>query len=103
MKQLTDDQDIDATDVSVVDLSLANMKEICASWIVEAAKYIQDNPSLIVSGFCHSGITGAVDEAYGHLQSWHLSEDENEAESDDYSIDDNSDNHESSEEDDDLI
>ena len=33
-----------------VDLSLANMKNIGAKWLVEATKYIADNPQVIVNG-----------------------------------------------------
>ena len=39
-----------------VELSLANMKNISAKWLVEATKYITGNPQFIVNGFVHAGI-----------------------------------------------
>ena len=33
--------------------------------LVEAADYIAGHLSFVVMGFIHSGITGAIDEAYG--------------------------------------
>jgi hypothetical protein len=61
-KQLDDETD-DEFEISV-NLSLANLKELSASWVVEAAEYICENPSIIVNGFIQSGITGAMDAAH---------------------------------------
>ena len=44
-----------------VDVSLAIMKMIGANWLVEAAKYIADNPQLIVNWFVSAGIFQALD------------------------------------------
>ena len=37
------------------------MKNIGAKWLVEAAKYIADNPQFIVNGFTRAGICQALD------------------------------------------
>ena len=57
-KQFADQSDEPLEDVTLdpVDLSLANMKNIGAKWLVEVAKYIADNPQFIVNGFTRAGI-----------------------------------------------
>ena len=62
-KQFEDQSDVPLEDVTVdpVDLSLGNMKNIGAKWLVEAAKYITDNPQFTVNGFIHAGICQALD------------------------------------------
>ena len=57
--------DLEEAELTPIDLSMPVMKEASAKWFVDAAEYISDNPSLIVSGFIHSGITSAFD---GNLQ-----------------------------------
>ena len=47
--------------VDPVDLSLGNMRNVGAKWLVEAAKYISDIPQFIVNGFVHDGIWRALD------------------------------------------
>ena len=51
-KQFENQSDVPLEDVTVVpvDLSLGNMRNIGAKWLVEAAKYISDNPQFIVNG-----------------------------------------------------
>ena len=44
-----------------VDLSLSNTKNIGAKWLVEAIKYIANNPQFVVNGFVHAGICRALD------------------------------------------
>lgn len=57
-KQFEDQSDVPLDDVTLnpVDLSLANVKNIGAKWLVEAAKYIANNPQFIVNGFVRAGI-----------------------------------------------
>ena len=40
------------------------MKEHGAGWIVEMAKYIEDNPQFIVNGFIKAGISTTLDSDY---------------------------------------
>ena len=63
LKQFEDHGDVPLEDITLdpVDLSLANMKNIGAKWLVEATKYIADNPQFIVNGFVHAGICRALD------------------------------------------
>lgn len=63
LKQFEDQSDVPLDDVTLnpVDLSLANMKNIGAKWLMEAIKYIADNPQLIVNGFIRAGICRALD------------------------------------------
>ena len=44
-----------------VDLCMARMKEISATWLVEMWDYIAHNPHFIVNGFVHAGISKALD------------------------------------------
>ena len=66
MKQLSKEVDNDSVNLEAVDLSLANLKEVSASWLVEAADHVSENPLFIIHGFCCSGITAAIDKAIGH-------------------------------------
>ena len=61
-EQFEDQSDVPLDDATLnpVDLSLANMKNIFAKWLVEAAKYIADNPHFIVNGFARAGIFRAL-------------------------------------------
>ena len=62
-KQFEDQSDVPLEDVTLdpVDLSLGNMKNIGAKWLVEAVKYIASNPQFIVNGFVRAGICRALD------------------------------------------
>lgn len=60
MKQL-EGVDIETCELEPIDLSLSVLKEVGAKWLVEMAKYFEDNPMIIVNGFIRSGITGALD------------------------------------------
>ena len=62
-KQFEDHNDVPLEDVTLdpVDLSLGNMKNIGAKWLVEAVKYIADNPQFVVNGFIRAGICRALD------------------------------------------
>ena len=51
---------LDDVTLNPVDLSLANMKNIGAKWLVEATKYIADNPQFIVNGFVCARICRAL-------------------------------------------
>ena len=57
-KQFEDHGDVPLEDIALdpVDLSLVNMKNICTNWLVEATKYIADNPQFIVNGFICAGM-----------------------------------------------
>ena len=57
-KQFEDHGYVPLEDIALdpVDLSLANMKKIGTNWLVEATKYIADNPQFIVNGFIHAGM-----------------------------------------------
>ena len=63
MKQLDgrDLEDLQSIDIQPINLSMPVMKEVSASWLVDMAAHISDNPQIIVNGFLHSGITGAFD------------------------------------------
>ena len=63
LAQFQDQSDVPLDDVALnpIDLSLANMKNIGAKWLVETAKYISDNPQFIVNGFAQAGICRALD------------------------------------------
>lgn len=63
LKQFEDQSDVPLEDVTLdpVDLSLGNMKNVGAKWLVEAVKYIADNPEFIVNGFIRAGICRALD------------------------------------------
>ena len=65
-KQLGEEDDIDSMNLEAVDLSLANLKEVSASWLVEAADRVSENLLFIVNGFHHSKITAAVYKAIAH-------------------------------------
>ena len=58
MKQL-EDVDIETCELEPIDLSLSVLKEVGAKWLVEMAKYFEDNQMIIVNGFIRSGIIGA--------------------------------------------
>ena len=59
MKQL-DGQDLDTSTLVPIDVSSAVMKEVNAKWLADLAKYIADNPQIIVNGFEKTGITAAL-------------------------------------------
>ena len=62
-KQFEDQSDVPLEYVTVdpVDLSLGDMRNIGAKWLVEAAKYFIDNLQFKVNGFIHAGICQALD------------------------------------------
>ena len=49
MEQLTGETDIESIEIEPIDLRLAAVKEMTAKWLVDMAKYISDNPHIIVS------------------------------------------------------
>ena len=67
MEQLEgqDCDNIEATEIQPIDLRMSVLKEVGAQWLVEMAKYFEENPQLIVNGFIRAGITGALDGADG--------------------------------------
>ena len=71
MKQL-EDVDIETCELEPIDLSLSVLKEVGAKWLVEMAKYFEDNPMIIVNGFIRSGIIGAWMEL--KLTAWMLNQ-----------------------------
>ena len=50
LKQL-ESVDIETSELKLIDLSLSIHKEVGAKWLVEMAKYFEDNPMIIVNGF----------------------------------------------------
>ena len=62
MKQLEGrDDDLEAAKLQPIEMGTPKMKEISAKWLVDMAKYISNNPQIIVNGFIRSEIPGAVD------------------------------------------
>ena len=61
MAQLDDVADPEAIELQPIDLGLPALKELGAKWLVDMAAHISENPQIIVNGFIHSGITGALD------------------------------------------
>ena len=57
--QQQEGEDIETCELKPIDLSMSVVKEVGAKWLVEMAKYFEDNPTIIVNGFLRSGITGA--------------------------------------------
>ena len=43
---------------------MASVKELSAKWLLEMSEYIANNPQFIISGFRHSGISGALDRCH---------------------------------------
>ena len=56
------DEEMEVFDLHSIALSMAQMKEVSADWLVEMADYIWQNPSFLVNGFIKSGITGVLDD-----------------------------------------
>ncbi len=54
--------DLESVSLQPVDLGMPMLKELGAKWLVETFEYIEDNPKIIVNGFCRSGITDALDD-----------------------------------------
>ena len=66
-----------------VDLGMAALKEVGGKWLVNMSNYISDNPQIIVNGFIHTGIAGALDcQETDDLEV--LDDDQEELESGDY-------------------
>ena len=61
-----DVENLEDLELQLINLGMPAMKELGAKWLVNAAQYISDNPQIIVNGFLHSGITGALDEQETH-------------------------------------
>ena len=59
--QLEDAASVEDVIIEPVDLCMARMKEVSASWLVEMWDYIENNPQFIVNGFLHAGISKALD------------------------------------------
>ena len=64
MKQLHDAgaSNIDSIELQLVDLSMAQIKELSGQWLVKMYDYIASHPNFIVNGFIWSGITHALSE-----------------------------------------
>ena len=60
MKQLDGVEDIELAEMKPVDMCMAAIKELTSHWMIEMARYIEDNPQFIIRGFCRSGIAAAV-------------------------------------------
>ena len=60
-EQLSDESNIQSTDLQPISLGLPVMKELGAKWMVEMSEYFAANPQIIVNGFVKAGITGALD------------------------------------------
>ena len=56
-----DTSNMEALQLHPINLGLPELKEIGAKWLVDMASYISNNPQMIVNGFIHSGIAGALD------------------------------------------
>ena len=61
MTQLGEVGDMEELEIQPIDLSMKAIKELSTKWLVNAVKYISDNPGIIVNGFIRSGILGALD------------------------------------------
>ena len=61
LQQLDDASSMEDVELEPIDLSLPDMRELGASWLVDMAKYISNNPDFIVNGFVRSGISEALD------------------------------------------
>ena len=61
VKEQLDGQDVDKAEFEPADLSLPEMKELGAKWLVEMAEYIKDNQQFIRNGFRHAGILDALE------------------------------------------
>ena len=60
-EQLSDESDIQSTNVQPINLGLPVLKELGAKWMVEMSEYFAANPQIIVNGFVKAGIAGALD------------------------------------------
>ena len=60
-EQLSDESDIQSTNLQPINLGLPLLKELGAKWMVEMSEYFAANPQIIVSGFVKAGIAGALD------------------------------------------
>ena len=54
-------KEIDSVELEPISLSLPQLKELGAKWLVDMFKHIADNPQIIVNGFIKSGISAALD------------------------------------------
>ena len=54
-------KDIDSIELELINMGLPILKELGAKWLVDMHKYIEMNPQIIVNGFIHLGIAGALD------------------------------------------
>jgi hypothetical protein len=63
MKQLEgkDVDDLEAVELTPIELGMPILKEIGAKWLVGMAEHLGRNPHIIVNGFVHAGITKALD------------------------------------------
>ena len=63
LQQLRAQDDVPLQDVVLkpIDLSLPALKNISASWFVQMAEYISNNPQFVVKGFAKAGISRALD------------------------------------------
>ena len=55
-QQLHGVEDIQSTEIQPISMSFTAMKHITATWLVEMAAYISDNPQFVVDGFRRAGI-----------------------------------------------
>ena len=83
---------LDEVELQPIDLGMAALKELGGKWLVNMSNYISDNPHIILNGFIHTGIAGALDchGIAGALDCQEtddlevLDDDQEELESDDY-------------------
>ena len=60
-EKLSDESDIQSTNLQPINLGLPLLKELGAKWMVEMLEYFAANPQIIVNGFVKAGIAGALD------------------------------------------
>jgi len=70
--QLEDEADVENTIIEPIDLTMAVMKEVSASWLIEMWDYISDNPQFIINGFLHAGISKTLDGDNSNIPVQHL-------------------------------
>lgn len=59
MKQLNDNKTVD---LEPINLGLSILKELGAKWLVQEAKYFEENPQITINGFIRTAIAGALEK-----------------------------------------
>ena len=54
-KKLSDESDIQSTNLQPINFGLPVLKELGAKWIVKMSEYFAANPHMIVNGFVKAG------------------------------------------------